>query len=219
MALIIFDCDGVLVDSEIISTRCVHRALATAGCDIEEDTIISRFLGTSNASMCASLEDDGFTVPDTFLEGLRHDLLAAYETELGPIPGITDVLAGLNGPRCVASSSNPERIRRALELTGLIDWLAPNLFSATMVACGKPAPDLFLFAADRMATAPDDCVVIEDSEAGVLAGKAAGMRVLGFTGGSHVQHEIHAPKLAAAGADAIFRSMQELPHLLAAKAV
>jgi len=215
MALVIFDCDGVLVDSEIISARCVHRALTAAGYETDEAAILRRFLGISNASMCKLLEEDGFTVPDDFLAGLRLDLLHVFETELQPIPGIADVLAELDGPRCVASSSNPERIQRALEITGLIGWLAPNLFSATMVSRGKPKPDLFLFAAERMAEAPEDCIVIEDSEAGVTAGRAAGMRVLGFTGGGHVRHDDHAPKLLAAGADRVFEQMTELPDQIA----
>lgn len=117
-------------------------------------------------------------------------------------------------PRCVASSSHPERIRRSLELTGLLERFAPHLFSATMVSAGKPAPDLFVLAAARMAAEPARCLVIEDSEVGTRAGKAAGMTVYGFTGANHVCPEAHAPRLQAAGADAVFNEMSALVGLI-----
>ena len=114
----------------------------------------------------------------------------------------------------MASSSTPERIRLALGVTDLLDYFTPNIFSATMVKQGKPAPDLFLYAAMQMGVSPKDCVVIEDSVSGVKAAKAAGMTAIGFTGGSHVDSVTHGDKLTAAGVDLHFNDMSELPELL-----
>jgi HAD superfamily hydrolase (TIGR01509 family) len=214
-ALVIFDCDGVLVDSEPISARCVAAALEAAGYEIDESRVLDRFLGLSNQSMCAIVEGEmGCTLPGDFLTCLRRDMLAAFERELGPIEGVAQMLDHLTAPRCVASSSYPERICRSLEITGLKERLAPHLFSATMVARGKPAPDLFLYAAKQMAVAAQACVVVEDSEAGVRAGKAAGMTVIGFAGGSHVTPARHGPKLESAGADVVVDAMTTLAEIL-----
>ena len=131
------------------------------------------------------------------------------------MPGIADVLTMIAAPVCVASSSSPERLRCALECVGLYDHFAPHIFSATMVVRGKPAPDLFLFAAEQMQAAPSRCLVIEDSVAGIQAARAAGMAVLGFCGGGHCG-PAHAERLARAGAEIVFRDMRRLPHLLPA---
>lgn len=213
--LVLFDCDGVLVDSEGISARCVSDALKQAGYVIDEAEVLERFLGISNPAMCGIIENEtGRSLPDGFLDALRRRLLAVSETELHAVDGVVGAVESLTVPVCVASSSHPERIRRYLEITGLDDLLGRNVFSAAMVERGKPAPDLFLLAAERMGAHPHRCVVIEDSEAGVLAGKAAGMTVFGFTGGSHVQAAVHGPKLAAVGADLVFDDLAALPHLL-----
>lgn len=213
--LVIFDCDGVLVDSEPIACRCAAQALTAIGYPIDQRDVQARFLGMSVASMVQSVEEElGRSVPAAFVDGLRRSILAAFERDLKPIPGVARMLDEMTGPVCVASSSNPERVRRSLELTELLDRLHPHLFSASMVARGKPAPDLFLYAAEQMEAAPRRCVVIEDSEAGVRAGKAAGMTVLGFVGGSHVDPSAHGLALAVAGADHIFGSMVDLPRLL-----
>ncbi len=220
MDLVIFDMDGVLVDSEIISARVATRALNRAGYVVDEAGVVERFLGISNVSMVKMIErETGLRLTEDFITELRRDLLAVYEDELEPIPGIGGALDALVARRCVASSSNPERIARSLELTGLAPHFGTDIFSATMVENGKPAPDLFLFAAARMDADPARCVVVEDSEAGVTGAKAAGMTVLGFTGGSHVHHDAHAPKLAAAGADAVFDDMAVLNGLIAEAAV
>jgi HAD superfamily hydrolase (TIGR01509 family) len=214
-ALVIFDCDGVLVDSEPISARCVASALGAAGYGIDEAQVLERFLGLGSQSMCAIVEGElGRPLPGDFLPDLRRDMLAAFERELRPIEGAAQLLDRLEMPRCVASSSHPERIRRSLEITGLKARLAPHLFSATMVDRGKPAPDLFLYAAGQMAVAAPACVVVEDSEAGVRAGKAAGMTVVGFTGGSHVTPARHGPKLESAGADVVIDAMTKLGEIL-----
>lgn len=199
--LVLFDCDGVLVDSEPISMRCVVDALGRIGHQIDAETAQARFLGVSTASMCAMLEEErGAPLPDSFLDDLRRSLFNAFAAELVPVDGITRLIDRLSVPRCVASSSTPERIRHSLRVTGLIGRLEPHLFSATMVARGKPAPDLFLHAARSMGVAPENCLVIEDSVAGVTAARTAGMIAIGFTGGSHLTHSVHGPALTEAGA-------------------
>jgi HAD superfamily hydrolase (TIGR01509 family) len=213
--LVIFDLDGVLVDSEPISSRVTAAALTEAGIQISEAAVCDRFLGVSTASMLRAVEaEHGCRLPASFQETLRARILKAFEHELEPVAGVPDLLDALAVNRCVASSSHPERIRRSLELAGLLERLAPHLFSATMVSAGKPAPDLFLLAAARMAAEPARCLVIEDSEVGIRAAKAAGMTVFGFIGASHVCPETQAPRLQAAGADAIFADMPALAALI-----
>ncbi len=217
--LLLFDCDGVLVDSEVMSARCVAESLRSAGYIIDEVAVLERFMGLSNPAMCQIIESEmGRPLPDGFLEDLRNRLLDVSEGELRPINGVGEAVDRLSLPYCVASSSHPDRIRRYLEITHLADRLGRHIFSATMVTRGKPAPDLFLHAARTMGARPDRCIVVEDSKAGVRAGKAAGMTVFGFTGGSHVTSADHAPKLASAGADLTFDAMSELPDLLSSSA-
>lgn len=213
--LVVFDCDGVLVDSELISARCVAEAFGQAGYPIDEASVLERFMGVSNPAMCEVVENEmGRPLPPNFIENLRRRILDVSAVELYPIKGVHEAVDHLGVPYCVASSSHPDRVRRSLEIAELIDRLGQYIFSATMVERGKPAPDIFLFAAEKMGARPHRCVVIEDSEAGVRAGKAAGMTVLGFTGGSHVTTAVHGPKLTAAGADLVFDAMIELPELL-----
>jgi HAD superfamily hydrolase (TIGR01509 family) len=215
--LAIFDLDGVLVDSEPISSRITVAALAEAGIALGAAELAARFLGISPAAMLQTLEaEHGRRLPAGFAERLQARILAAFEQELAPIAGVEAVLADLPLPCCVASSSAPARIWRSLALTGLLARFAPHLFSAAMVARGKPAPDLFLLAAARLAAAPARCLVIEDSPAGVRAGKAAGMTVLGFAGGSHVEPAAHGRILAAAGADEVATAMPALAAFIAA---
>ena len=212
--LIIFDCDGVLIDSEVISCRADSACLAEIGIVLSADEIMQRYLGISADAMCADIEQRlGRALPLDFAEMLRLRVAAAFEAELAPIPGVEQVLASLPHRRCVASSSAPERLRHSLSLTGLLRCFEPHLFNATQVARGKPAPDLFLFAAADMQSAPDSCVVIEDSPAGVQAAVAAGMRAVGFTGGSHCRAG-HADHLLAAGAYTVIQHMGCLPTVL-----
>jgi HAD superfamily hydrolase (TIGR01509 family) len=215
--LVVFDMDGVLVDSEPISCRVTAEMLSLSGYPISAEEVRERFLGISTPDMMRLVATDlGRPLPPGFRERLRDTLLTAYEQELRPIPGIEALLAWLPVPRCVASSSHPERIARSLELTGLYTGLAPHLFSSSMVQRGKPAPDLFLHVAARMGAQPARTVVVEDSEAGVRAGRAASMTVIGFTGGGHVGHTDHAPRLRACGADHVARDTAALQGLLAA---
>jgi HAD superfamily hydrolase (TIGR01509 family) len=214
--LLVFDCDGVLVDSETVACRVDSELFAEIGIPIGADEISKRFVGTTSREMCETLgREHGVEIPEAFRRRLLDTVLARFETELTAIAGVADALARLPQPRCVASSSEPHRIRRSLELTGLLAHFEPHLFSAKMVARGKPAPDLFLHAAERMGVAPAACLAIEDSVAGVTAARAAGMIVLGFTGGGHCRPG-HGGRLARAGADLVFADMRELPCLVPA---
>lgn len=212
--LIIFDCDGVLVDSEIVAARVLARELTAIGFRLSAADCIDRYTGISMASVVERVEAEwGQPLPLDFLERVRERDAAAFRAELRPVEGAREVLEILGHQRCVASSGRLEKMRLTLGLTGLLPLVEPHLFSAEMVARGKPAPDLFLHAAAAMGSEPAHCVVIEDSQAGVQAGVAAGMRVLGFAGGSHCRPGGHAALLAA-GARQVFTRMAELPRLL-----
>jgi HAD superfamily hydrolase (TIGR01509 family) len=164
----------------------------------------------SSASAFAILEKEyGVMLPPDFAARCRQRVLRAFDKKLRPISGVGPLLEGLAHRRCVASSSEPERIRHSLTLTGILHHFDPHIFSATQVTHGKPAPDLFLFAAAQMGVAPDRCIVIEDSVPGVTGARAAGMAVLGFTGGGHCRNG-HADKLRAAGTEQVFGTMSEL---------
>jgi len=208
--LVIFDCDGVLIDSELLTIGVEVALLAEAGIAITGDEVIERYVGTSMKSMIADLEARfGCSLGDDF--AARHALRVnkVFERELQAMPGIVEVLSGLRGKICVASSSSLERLRHTLGIAGLYNRFHPHIFSATMVARGKPAPDLFLHAAERMRAAPSRCVVIEDSVPGVTAAVAAGMTAIGFVGGSHCR-EGHAARLGAGGAAMVIETMSEM---------
>jgi len=213
--LVIFDCDGVLVDSEPLSMRILLQTLGEAGAAMEAGPAYEAFLGKSLASVCEILRrDHGVDVDDAALARMRERLHAAIRAELQPIPGIAEALDRLGRPACVASSSQPERIHLSLQVTGLEAFFADAVFSASMVRRGKPAPDLFLHAAEQMHKAPANCMVIEDSPAGVEAALSAGMRVFGFVGGSHARTAGHRRKLEALRPHAVFDDMRRLPGLL-----
>lgn len=215
--LVIFDCDGVLIDSEVVSTRSTVEALATLGYYISEADAARRFVGRSYASMKKEIEAEwGRSLPDSFEVDVEQRTLNAMATSLQPTKGIQDALPRLKLPRCVASSSSVDWITAGLEKTGLLQHFEPHLFSASMVENGKPAPDIFLHAAERMAHAPERTLVIEDSLPGAQAGLAAGMTVLGFTGGSHIADPAeHAAGLTGLGVHGIIDDMRALPDLLA----
>ncbi|MBR1270845.1 HAD family hydrolase [Bradyrhizobium sp. AUGA SZCCT0222] len=213
--LIIFDCDGVLVDSEVISCRAHAETLTRHGYPITADQVLQRFLGVSDREARLTVEAElGCSLPDDFEAQMKQAALQRYADELGAIPHIGEAIAAIDLPKCVASSGTPEKIRHGLTCAGLYDVLAPNIFSATQVTRGKPAPDLFLFAAEQMNIRPAQCLVIEDSVAGVTGGRAAGMTVLGFHGGSHCSAG-HAELLRDAGAAVTFGDMRQLPDLIA----
>jgi haloacid dehalogenase superfamily, subfamily IA, variant 3 with third motif having DD or ED len=217
--LIIFDCDGVLVDSEPISLAVLVEALNAAGVAVDEHRAKDLFLGRSLASMIATAHDEyGLSIDDAFLTAMRLSLYERFRAELKPVDGILEALAALEERGidwCVASSSQPERIELSLTVAGILPRFSPRIFSATMVENGKPAPDLFLFAARSMDRAPEDCIVIEDSPAGIAAARAAGMRVLAFVGGSHARDPAFRDAIRALNADAVFDAMDDLLHLAA----
>jgi len=214
--LVIFDCDGVLVDSEPISLRLLLEMLERAGLAMDPETASTRFLGRSLASTRAILvEEFGLTLTDAALEDMRSRLYTAFRAELQPVAGIAETLEGLVPEFCVASSSQPERIELSLRVTGLLPHFAGRMFSATMVAKGKPAPDLFLYAAGRLGYDPSNCLVVEDSPAGIAAAKAAGMRVVAYTGGSHAATDAHRAAIAALEPDAVISDMRLLVTLTA----
>lgn len=187
--LVIFDCDGVLVDSEPIALSVLTETLTLSGITIDAEGTARRYLGRSLASVRDLVQQEfNLEIDDRSLTRMRDRLYDRFRHELQPVAGIPAVLDGLEAAGigwCVASSSQSERIALCLAATGLLDRFRPHIFSAAMVKKGKPAPDLFLHAADRMGVRPQDCIVIEDSPAGILAARAAGMDVLAFTGGSH----------------------------------
>jgi HAD superfamily hydrolase (TIGR01509 family) len=213
--LVIFDCDGVLVDSEVISCQAHADVLTVCGYPITAAQVFDRFLGRSAKQAGLEVEAElGHALPDDFTARLQQQLFSAFEADLQAVIGITQTLDAIDLPVCVASSGSHERMRVSLGATRLYDRLAPHIFSSSQVRNGKPAPDLFLFAAAQMGADPMACVVVEDSVAGVRGAVAAGMTALGFHGGSHCGPD-HAASLQAAGATATFDDMSQLPVLIA----
>ncbi|MCP5370584.1 MAG: HAD family hydrolase [Hyphomicrobiales bacterium] len=212
--LVIFDCDGVLVDSEPIACRVLAGLLTELGYPMTADGCRDRFTGISIPTLVADVEGDwGRPLPADFETRLRDRDREVFARELQPIPGIEGALKAITAPVCVASSGTEEKIRHSLTVTGLIGYFEPHIFSARAVPRGKPAPDLFLHAARAMGTAPADCLVVEDSVAGITAARAAAMAVLGFAGGGHCGPG-YAQCLRAAGAPVVFDDMARLPDLV-----
>lgn len=213
--LVVFDMDGVLVDSEILACRCLMEMLARHGVTVDLDEVYEKFLGRSFGAVTQDFRSrTGLPLPDGFAAELSVLLVERYKSSLRAMPDVAPMLRGLRAPSCIASSSTPERIHLSLALTALAPFFGERIFSATMVPRGKPAPDLFLFAADRMGAAPKGALVIEDSVSGVLAGKAAGMTVWGFVGGGHYTDRDGGSMLRDAGADRIVERMADLLPLL-----
>ncbi|MGB8605027.1 HAD family hydrolase [Bradyrhizobium sp.] len=212
--LVIFDCDGVLVDSEVISCRAHAETLTRHGYPITSDQVLTRFLGVSDREARLIIEGEmGRKLPDDFEQQVKQATLQSYADDLRPVPHVGEAIAAIDLPKCVASSGTPEKIRRGLTCAGLYDHLAPHIFSAISVKRGKPAPDLFLFAAGQMGAHAERCVVIEDSVPGITGALAAGMTVLGFHGGSHCRPG-YDETLRAAGAVMTFDDMRQLPGLI-----
>jgi HAD superfamily hydrolase (TIGR01509 family) len=197
--LVIFDCDGVLIDSEIISARMLVAELSRLGLTIDLAYVERHFLGRSYPVVMETIRREfGVDLPADFEAQYREALLAAFRQDLRVVPHVHAVLSGVGVPFCVATSSSPRRVEMSLALAGLSGLVGDRVFTSTLVARGKPAPDLFLYAADRMGARPDRTLVIEDSLTGIRAGLAAGMTVWRFVGGSHL-----GPGAAAEPPDAI----------------
>lgn len=215
--LLIFDCDGTLVDSELIALTVLSDLMARHGLPMSVAACLDAFMGKQNDDIVAEMERRlGRTLPPGEGRRMRALMIVRLEAELQPVPGAAEALRQIAGPRCVASSSDPARIALCLEKTGLAPFFGSHIFSAAQVAHGKPAPDLFLLAARSMGFMPQDCIVIEDSVAGVEAGLRAGMHVLGFAGASHVAPD-HPERLVAAGAAQVILAMADLPAAIAAR--
>ncbi len=207
--LIIFDCDGVLVDSELLSCRCLSDVLAEFGFRLGVEQALELFLGRSTTAIEQYYRGLGQTLPDDFLPRLKARVLETFAGALQPIPGVGTVLSELKTPCCVASSSDIDRVSLSLDVTGLAPHFGDRLYTAQMVRHGKPAPDLFLHAAGKMRASPSRTLVIEDSVSGVQAAKAAGMMVWGFAGGRHYRGRDGHAILSAAGADRVFARMSD----------
>jgi HAD superfamily hydrolase (TIGR01509 family) len=208
--LVIFDCDGVVVDSERIVQGVFGAFIRSFGVRLSDAEMNERFSGLRLKECLRIVEElTGRRVPDGALEGYVAERNRVLSEQIEPIEGIREVLATLTVPYCIASSGNHDKMQLTLGTTGLLPLFEGRIFSAWDVPRGKPAPDVFLFAAERMGVAPSRTVVIEDSPNGVLAGCAAGMTVLGFVGLTP------AAKLVDAGAAEVFTQMRELPALLA----
>ena len=207
--LVIFDCDGVVVDSERITHDVFGAFVRSLGVSMSGEEMHQHFLGRRLAECVAIVEQlTGRPVPPGALDGYKADRDRVLREQVVPIEGIREVLKGLTIPYCIASSGDHDKMKITLGATRLLPLFEGRLFSATEVPNGKPAPDVFLYAARRMGASPERTAVIEDSINGVLAGRAAGMTVFGFAGLTP------SAKLLDAGAAAIFTHMRELPVLL-----
>ncbi|MFE5626210.1 HAD family hydrolase [Streptomyces virginiae] len=209
--LVIFDCDGVLVDTERIATRIQVSLGAELGWPLTEGDVVDLFMGRSNASVreqiAARLGEETAGIWEKRFVQLHRE---AVDAGLTAVDGLPEALDAITLPTCVASSGSHEKMRHTLGRTGLHDRFAGRIYSATEVARGKPAPDLFLYAAQRMGVDPAACAVVEDSRPGVDAARAAGMRAFGFGGGMTPAERLEGPGTR------VFHDMRDLPGLIAA---
>ena len=211
LQLVIFDCDGVLVDSERLAVRVEAAVLAELGWPMSQAEVIERFMGRSQAVMLQAILDRlGDRLPGDWQERLDRRYREAFDAELAPVDGVVEALDRIATPTCVASGGSHQMLRHQLRLTGLYERFEGRIFSATEVAEGKPAPDLFLHAAARLGAEPAACAVVEDSRYGVQAARAAGMRAFGYTGGLTPPERLAGPRTV------LFDDMRRLPDLLAA---
>jgi HAD superfamily hydrolase (TIGR01509 family) len=208
--VIIFDCNGVLVDSEQIAAAVAAQEFVRAGVPMTPELVSRYFLGRRPADMFAAVETvTKRKLPENFGTTVAAATIKRIRAELRAMPHVAHALTWLREAKCVASSSTLDRIRASLETTGLARFFEPNLFSASEVPNGKPAPDLLLHVAARMGVAPSECIVVEDSPAGVAAAAAAGMTAIGFIGGSHAGAKL-GEDLLTAGARTIIADMRHL---------
>jgi HAD superfamily hydrolase (TIGR01509 family) len=212
---LIFDCDGVLVDSEILATRIALDMLKPFGYAKDEITFASTFSGLQTVKILDILrEEEGLAIPPGFDAELWKAFEKAFETELAPVPGMPELITSLPRiPKNVVSNGHGAHVKRSLKITGLEAHFGEEIFGIERVERGKPHPDLYLLAQWRLQRSREDILVIEDSAFGVEAAKAAGLRVIGFTGASHLT-DAHAEKLRASGADFTATSATDLDELL-----
>ncbi|PRX11742.1 UNVERIFIED_ORG: HAD superfamily hydrolase (TIGR01509 family) [Martelella mediterranea] len=216
--LIIFDCDGVLVDSEILAAQVESKLLTEAGYPITAGEIGERFAGMTWRDILLAVEKEAaIPLQATLIDESKTILDERLKRELQPIPGVREAVAQLSEPRCICSNSSEERIRMMLTKVGLLDIFEPNIFSAESLGPDrvKPKPDIFLHGAEKMGAKPENTLVIEDSVHGITGATAAGMRVIGFTGASHTTPS-HADQLTEAGAETVIHRMEDLPAVATA---
>ena len=216
-ALVIFDCDGVLIDSEAIACRVLRDVLAEAGAVYDLEEVAERFTGWSDATVAAVVaEERGIVLSESFPHLVAQRAVAAFESDLQAVGGAHALLSRFAWPKCVASNSAMGRLERSLEIAGLRDFFAKDaVFSADLVARPKPEPDLHLHAARTMGAPPDLCLVIEDSPSGVRAARAAGMTVCGFTGAGEAGRA-KSEELRDLGACAVIGNLIDVPEVIAA---
>jgi HAD superfamily hydrolase (TIGR01509 family) len=209
-AVVIFDCNGVLVDSEPIVSAVLADAFGRVGVALTADEVMRQFHGRRTKDVFAIVEKaTDRRLPVGFRSNVAADILQRLQSELRAVAHVAHALSWLRGPKAVASSSAIDRMQLSLEVTNLLRFFGPRLFSASEVDKGKPAPDLYLLAADRMKVKPSECIVVEDSAAGVAAAAAAGMMPIGFVGGSHAGGEL-TRELLDVGARAVIADMRAL---------
>ncbi|WP_417271085.1 HAD family hydrolase [Celeribacter sp.] len=214
--LICFDCDGVLIASERLAAETTAECLAEFGVELTTDEVLATLLGKTAKDSAAYIRATfGVELPATYQELYTREVYQRFREQLQPVAGIAQVLEALRLPSCVTSNSGHERLALTLGLTGLAAHFGPRVFSADDVAQGKPAPDLFYFAAQRMGVEAQNCLVIDDSPTGIAGAVAAGARAIGFTGGGHTTPD-HADQLMAAGAFCTVATAQDLIPLLCA---
>lgn len=212
--LIIFDCDGVLLDSEIIACRADAEAYTRLGYNITTEEVAARFAGMPDEAVDAAITSEmGKPLPPNFRAEIKKSVIAKYKTELRMIDGAKSLLSSLKTPKCIASSAAPAKLALGLIETDMFELVYPNIFSAKLVKKGKPHPDIFLYAAQKMGVEPSRCIVIEDSKAGVTAAKSAGMTCVGFTGGSHCAAN-HSDRLFEAKADHVIDTLAAVKLLV-----
>jgi HAD superfamily hydrolase (TIGR01509 family) len=208
---ILYDCDGTLIDSEMIAGEVCSAALASLGVTMDARTFIARYAGVPAAQTWEMLVAEyHLTLPEGFNADVNTQIHRRLAEELEAIPGTAEAVMAIGGNRAVASSTGLYHLTKNLEKTGLAPLFAPHIYSASQVARGKPAPDVFLFAASQIGADPAETIVIEDSVAGVTAARRAGMHVIGFTGANHGAPDLPT-RLAAAGAISVVGSMAALP--------
>lgn len=216
---VIFDCDGVLVDSEVLALEVELAILAEQGLSFERDDYVTRFMGLSYPAFYDAIDAEAQTrlgrpISDTIRNEMATRLRQTMIARLTEVPGAGAAVAATPLLKAVASSSTKEGLERKLRQVGLWEHFEPHVYSADHVVNAKPAPDLFLHAAQKLGVKPDACLVLEDSVNGVVAARAAGMRVWGFLGGGHV-HDRLGERLTAAGAERLVKNWREAAALLA----
>ncbi|MGL5447729.1 MAG: HAD family hydrolase [Rhabdaerophilum sp.] len=209
---IIYDCDGTLIDSEHIAGSVCAEALTRIGVPMTMQTFNARFTGVPAAQTWEILRAEiDHPLPEGFNDAIDAEIYRRFAEELTLIPGVLEAIESIDAPRAVASSTGLVKLRKNLEQTGLARYFDPHIYSASQVARGKPAPDVFLFAASQVGLDPAHAIVIEDSAAGVTAARRAGMPVIGFTGASNGIADL-GERLSKAGAALVISHMSELPH-------